>query len=272
MEFENYTEAAFTLKLHSKLLHWNDMQLSPLLRSCRHPHCQTHRTLKEELCKEIIRLFDDGKMWECALEVCKELAEQYEFEVYDYVGLSQIHTKMAEFYRKIFHEMRHETEYFRITFYGFGFPELLRNRTFIYRGKEYEQLPTFCARILNQHPRAELMQSLEKPSDEIINSEGQYIQINKVESIINERNQKIHDISHTKNIAQNIIKYYKTNNVDSFKYSRPFRDSSKNWMTTNDPDNVGILWLERTILKTEDTLPGILKWFPVESSKTFSVS
>lgn len=272
MEFDNYPEAAFTLKLHSKLLLWNDTQLSPLLRSCRHTHCQTHRHLKEELYKEIIKFFDDGKMWECALEVCKELAQQYEYEVYDYISLSQLHVQMSQFYRKIFAEMRHETEYYRVTFYGFGFPELLRNRTFIYRGKEYEQLPSFSARIINQHPRAELMQTLEKPNDEIINSEGQYIQINKVEPIISDHNQGMQAMSQNKNIAQSIFKYYKTNNVDQFKFSRPFRDPSKNWVETTDPDNVGNLWLERTIMKTEYPLPGILKWFPVENSETFNVS
>jgi dedicator of cytokinesis protein 1 len=80
MEFDNYPEAAFTLKLHSNLLNWTEEALPPLLRSCRHPHCKTHRHLKEELYKEIIRFFDEGKMWECALEVCKELSHQYEYE------------------------------------------------------------------------------------------------------------------------------------------------------------------------------------------------
>lgn len=135
MEFDNYPEAAFTLKvgavlifncfllitlhflllkLHSKLLLWDDKTLTPLLRSCRHPHCQTHRHLKEELYKEIIRFFDDGKMWECALEVCKELAQQYEYEIFDYMALSQLHIQMSQFYRKISSEMRHLTEYFRV--------------------------------------------------------------------------------------------------------------------------------------------------------------
>lgn len=214
MEFDNFPEAAYTLKLHSKLLYWDDTQLSPLLRSCRHPHCQTHRHLKEELYKEIIRFFDDGKMWECALEVCKELAQQYEYEVFDYIGLSQLHIQMSKFFQRICSEMRHETEFFRVTFYGFGFPELLRNRTFIYRGKEYEQLQSFSARILYQHPRAELMATLEKPSDSIINSEGQFIQINKVEAIVRDRNEEMHKMTHNKNVAQSILKYYKTNNVD----------------------------------------------------------
>lgn len=209
-------------------------------------------------------------MWECALTECKELAQQYEFEVYDYDSLSRIHMQMSDFYRKILSEMRHEVEYFRVTFYGFGFPELLRNKTFIYRGKEYEQLPSFCSRILNQHPRAEIMQTLEKPGENIINSDGQYIQINKVEPIISNENREMQ----SKNIPQSILKYYRYNKIDEFKFSRPFRDSSKNWSssTDSDSDNVGNLWLERTVMRTLYSLPGILKWFPVVTSTSFNVS
>lgn len=271
MEFDNYTEAAFTLKLHSNLLRWDDTQLSPLLRSCRHPHCQTHRHLKEELYKEIVRYFDEGKMWECAVEICKELAHQYEYEIYDYMNLSRLHKQMATFYEKILNIERHEAEYFRVTFFGLGFPELLRNRTFVYRGKEYEQLSSFCARILNQHPRAELMQKLEAPGPEITMSNGQFIQINKVDPIVSDRNNHYQNMVGIKNISQSILRYYKNNSISEFRFSRPFRDSSKNWMATSEPDNIGNLWLERTILRTEFPLPGILKWFQVEHSETFKV-
>ncbi|KAL7025418.1 hypothetical protein ACKWTF_013468 [Chironomus riparius] len=272
MEFDNYTEAAFTLKLHSNLLQWDDTQLPPLLRSCRFPHCMTHRLLKEELYTEIIKFYDNGKMWECALEVCKELAQQYEFEVFDYIQLSNLHTKMADFYKKIISEIRHEAVYFRMTFYGLGFPELLRNKSFVYRGEKYEQLSSFCSRILNQHPKAELMQTLEKPSDEIINSDKQYIQINKVEPISNEAILKAHENMPNRIIPAPIIKYYKSNGVDEFKFSRPYRDSSKNWMSSSESDNVGNLWLERTVMKTLYPLPGMLKWFPVTTSRTYNVS
>lgn len=207
-------------------------------------------------------------MWECALEECKELVQQYEFEVFDYMNLSRLHIQMSEFYQKILIEMRHKVEYFRVTFYGFGFPELLRNKTFIYRGKEYEQLSSFCSRILNQHPRAEIMQTLEKPDEMIINSKGQYIQINKVEPIVSEGNRELQ----SRNIPQTILEYYRFNNIDEFKFSRPFRDSSKNWMSSTDPDNVGNLWLERTVMKTLYSLPGILKWFPVVTSESFNVN
>ena len=62
LECDNFTEAAYTLKLHSKLLSWSDTPLSPLLRSQKYPTCQTHRELKEALYYDIIKYFDKGKV------------------------------------------------------------------------------------------------------------------------------------------------------------------------------------------------------------------
>lgn len=262
MEFDNFTEAAFTLKLHSNLLYWNDTQLSPLLRSHRHSSCQSHRQLKEALYNEIIEYFDKGKMWECAIDMCKELAQQYENEIFDYKSLSHIHVKLAQFYEKILKEMRHESEYFRVAFYGQRFPEFLRNQVFIYRGKEYERLSEFCTRILTQHPAAELMQTLTTPGEEITQADGQYIQINSVEPIMDAQTAKIRE----KTTAQEIIKYFQTNNVQRFRFSRPYRDSKE-----GGDNNVSSLWLERTVMETNFPLPGILRWFPVISASTFKV-
>lgn len=263
MEFENYTEAAFTLKLHSNLLKWDDTQLSPLLKSHRLPNCQTHRQLKESLYNEIIEHFNKGKQWECAIDMCKELAQQYENEVYDYHKLSQIHMKMSQFYEKILKEMRHESEYFRVAFYGQKFPEFLRNRVFIYRGKEYERLSDFCSRILSQHIGADLMQTLTTPGDEITQSDGMFIQINSVEPIMDAKAENFAD----KNIAPEIVKYHQSNNVQQFKFSRPYRDNKNG----GDENSVTNLWLERTVMKTKFPLPGILRWFEVIHSETFKV-
>nr|XP_025035597.1 dedicator of cytokinesis protein 2-like [Pelodiscus sinensis] len=50
----------------------------------------TQRQLKEALYNQIIHYFDQGKMWEEAIHICKELAEQYESEVFEYEMLSDI--------------------------------------------------------------------------------------------------------------------------------------------------------------------------------------
>lgn len=62
LECDNYTEAAYTLQLHTKLLNWSDQMLSPLLKSYKYSTCQTHRELKETLYYNIIDYFDKGKV------------------------------------------------------------------------------------------------------------------------------------------------------------------------------------------------------------------
>lgn len=262
MEFDDYTEAAFTLKLHSNLLMWNDTPLPPLLKSHRHSNSCTHRQLKESLYHEIIEHFYKGKQFECAINMCKELAQQYENEVYDYCKLSNIHNKMAEFYQKIIKEMRHDSEYFRVAFYGQKFPEFLRNRIFVYRGKVYEKLSDFCSRILSQHLGADLMQTLTAPSEEITQGDDMYIQINHVKPIMDAKAAHFKD----KNVAQEILKYHLNNNVQRFEFSRRYRENF------GDADSVANLWLERTVMKTNFPLPGILRWFEVTQSDTFKVN
>ncbi|KRG01267.1 dedicator of cytokinesis protein 1 isoform X1 [Drosophila mojavensis] len=264
MEFDNYTEAAFTLKLHMDLLHWTDAELSPQLRSYRHISCRTHRELKEALYFEIMEYFDRGKQWECAITMCKILAQQYEEEVYDYIKLAELLKRMAQFFEKIVKELRHTSEYFRVCFYGLGFPRLLQNKVYIFRGKEYERHSDFCSRMLVQHPQAELMQTLEAPGEDITNSDGQYIQVNKVEPIMDAAFSKFND----KIISNEIVKYFTFNNVQKFQFSRPFRDSSGG----GNMDDVRNLWLERTELITQYPLPGILRWFPVVDTHTFKIS
>uniref|UniRef100_A0A182VY32 Signaling protein n=1 Tax=Anopheles minimus TaxID=112268 RepID=A0A182VY32_9DIPT len=262
MEFDNFTEAAYTLKLHSNELNWDETPLSLLLKSKRHYCCPTHRTLKEQLYRSMIDLFDKGKMWECAIDLCKELAQQYENEVYDYLNLSELYKKMAQFYESILRTTRYESIYYRVTFYGTGFPEFLRNKEFVYRGNEYEDAGSFNMRILSQHPRAELLTTL-TPGAEILECDGQFIQIVKVDPVSR-------DIrfggKNTQTIASNIVKFYKSNNVSEFQFSRPIRDSQASG------DDIAGTSYERTIMRTTDPLPGILRWFPVKFTETIMIS
>lgn len=64
LECDNFTEAAYTLQLHSNLLNWSDEMLPPLLKSNRYTVSHTHRQLKESLYYNIIDYFDKGKVRE----------------------------------------------------------------------------------------------------------------------------------------------------------------------------------------------------------------
>lgn len=78
----------------------------------------------------MIEYFDKGKMWECALAVCKELVAQYEEETFDYLQLSVLLRRMAKFYDSIVKQLRPEPEYFRVAYYGRGHPAFLQNKVF----------------------------------------------------------------------------------------------------------------------------------------------
>ena len=65
-------------------------------------------------------------MWEKGIELCKELAQQYETETFDYSQLSLILKKQADFYDCILKQMRPEPEYYKVGYYGQGFPGFLQ--------------------------------------------------------------------------------------------------------------------------------------------------
>ncbi|XP_035674913.1 dedicator of cytokinesis protein 1-like isoform X4 [Branchiostoma floridae] len=260
LECDNYTEAAYTLLLHATLLKWTD---EPLITTHdKYPEAQTHRQLKEMLYYDIIEYFDKGKMWEEGIRLCKELASQYENETFDFLNLSLILQKQAMFYDNIMKTMRPDPEYFRVGYFGQGYPSFLRNKVFIYRGKEYERLGDFTSRLLSQFPHAQPINKVTAPGPEILESPSQHLQIFKVDPILEERRE-----FRGKPVADQILNFYKVNEVQKFTFSRPIRKGDR------DSDNeFANMFLERTNYVTAYKLPGILRWFEVTSTNTFEVS
>ncbi|NXU09750.1 DOCK1 protein, partial [Pardalotus punctatus] len=194
------------------------------------------------------------QMWEEAIALGKELAEQYENEMFDYEQLSELLRKQAQFYENIVKVIRPKPDYFAVGYYGQGFPTFIRNKVFIYRGKEYERREDFEARLLTQFPNAEKMKTTSPPSDDIKTSSGQYIQCFTVKPKL-DLPSKFH-----RPVSEQIVSFYRVNEVQRFEYSRPVRKGEKN------PDNeFANMWIERTIYVTAYKLPGILRWFEVKS-------
>uniref|UniRef100_A0A2K6F6W6 Dedicator of cytokinesis 5 n=1 Tax=Propithecus coquereli TaxID=379532 RepID=A0A2K6F6W6_PROCO len=259
---ENYTEAACTLLLHAELLQWSDKPCVPHLLQRDSYYVYTQQELKEKLYQEIISYFDKGKMWEKAIKLSKELAETYESKVFDYEGLGNLLKKRASFYENIIKAMRPQPEYFAVGYYGQGFPSFLRNKIFIYRGKEYERREDFSLRLLTQFPNAEKMTSTTPPGEDIKSSPKQYMQCFTVKPVMN-----LPPSYKDKPVPEQILNYYRANEVQQFRYSRPFRKGEK------DPDNeFATMWIERTTYTTAYTFPGILKWFEVKQISTEEVS
>ena len=188
LECDNFTEAAHTLMLYVKLLQWSDEALPVMLQSKKYPELETQRELKEKLYYDIIDYLDRGKVWEKGIELCKEVAEQYETEIFDYIRLSELLQRQSRMYDSIMKAIRPEPEYFRVYYYGKGFPTFQQNKGFIHRGKEYERLSDFTARIQNHFPSAQLMKTLSTPSEDIKQSNKQYLQVNAVTPIMELKN------------------------------------------------------------------------------------
>ncbi|XP_031413970.1 dedicator of cytokinesis protein 2 [Clupea harengus] len=259
VDVENYTEAAYTLLLHSKLLKWSDDQAPPQLE-CH--GCLSQRQLKENLYDNIIGYFDKGKMWEEAITLCKELAEQYEMEVFDYELLSQSLKQQARFYENIMKILRPKPDYFAVGYYGCGYPLFLRNKVFIHRGKEYERREDFQNQLLSQFPSSIRLNTTQMPDDTIKNSPNQYIQCFTVQPVL-----EIPPRLKSKPVPDQIIDFYKSNYVQRFHYSRPVMKGTK------DPNNeFASMWIERTTFSTAYKLPGILRWFEVTQMTHASIS
>uniref|UniRef100_A0A8K9UDV2 Dedicator of cytokinesis 1 n=1 Tax=Oncorhynchus mykiss TaxID=8022 RepID=A0A8K9UDV2_ONCMY len=204
----------------------------------------TQGQLKDQLYQEIINFFDKGKMWEEAIVLGKELADQYENEMFDFEQLSASLRKQAQFYENIVKVIRPKPDYFAVGYYGVGFPSFLRNKMFIYRGKEYERREDFEARLLTQFPNADKMKTTTPPGEDIKTSSSQCILTTEI-------------------TVKTARRGLATHRMYQFQYSRPVRKGEK------DPDNeFSNMWIERTTYTTAYKLPGILRWFDVRSVST----
>ena len=267
VDCENWAEAGFTLEKLANMLRWTDEPLSHRLHHRSYPECQVHRDLKVALYRDMISHLDKGQMWEHALEKCRALATQYEEELVDYYSMAELRRKESEFYDDIMTRLRPEPEYFRVAFYGRSFPAFLQNKVFVYRGRGFERLPDFQSRLLDQFPTAELMTSLSPPTAAETDSLGQFLQINKVEPIMQVPKRLAGKIVH-----QQILNYYKVNEVTQFMYSRPFKRTPEYLKNSETENDFACLWIERTILRTSYQFPGILRWFPVVQSQVIELS
>uniref|UniRef100_A0AAR5PSM5 Dedicator of cytokinesis protein 3 n=1 Tax=Dendroctonus ponderosae TaxID=77166 RepID=A0AAR5PSM5_DENPD len=251
---ENYTEAAYTMKLYADQLSWSNSQIVSDPNYPNHTECQ----VKELLYRQIINYFDKGKCWEKGIPLLKELANLYESLFFDYRQLSDILKCQAKFYDNILTLLRPEPEYFRVGFYGLSFPLFVRNKQFIYRGLEYERIGAFTQRLQTEFPSAQILMKNTPPDDSIINSDGQFIQITNVKPI-----PEITPITTATDIPEKISRFYHYNDVKKFQCDRPVHKG-----ITDKENEIKTMWIERTVVETAAPLPGILRWFEVIDRQT----
>ncbi|KAL3425484.1 SH3 domain-containing protein [Phlyctema vagabunda] len=123
----------------------------------------------------MIKYFEEGESWGCALNAYKELQRQYEDNVFDYAKLARTQRAIATIYETIAKSEKLVPKYFRVIFRGMGFPPGLRDKEFIYQGSPTERTSAFADRMLEQHPAAQIV-----TSGDVDDVEGQFLQISSV--------------------------------------------------------------------------------------------
>ncbi|ORX96112.1 hypothetical protein K493DRAFT_337071 [Basidiobolus meristosporus CBS 931.73] len=280
IQSQNFTEAGVTLKLHVDLLDWTSKNHLEAMASLGLPS-QTTFERKELLLTKILNYFNEGQAWEHGIDVCKELTYQYEHVIFDYGKLASILRTRAQLYENILHKERYYSEYFRVGFYGKGFPISVRNKQYIYRGLAWEKISAFCDRIQNKHPSAQLLNSNGAPSEAILNSNGQYLQITAVTP---EPNLQLSVFQQSSLAPGPIREYYEANEVNTFSFCRPVKKSATGEMAsprnstllgsklnaggnkqvtapggTDQVNEFLMLWTEKTIFATESKFPSLLR-------------
>lgn len=260
LSLNNHVEAAFTLKLYSDEIRWSNRNLIPL--EGYRPEEQEWKR-KESLYNRIIHYFDQGKCWEEAIPLCKELASFNETFLVDYEKVSSILKRLAKFLDNILTEHRPEKEYFRVEFLGLDLPDFIRDKEFIYRSSAYERLPSFIEKMAIEFPDVTILnfktrQGLKRGCP------GKYLFVSTVKPVPFIPEQFTNG---QRNINDKIIHYYMSNRVNTFSYDNPIIKGSA--VSKDRPGDVNVrnLWVGRHILKTKNQLPHILPWSEVMSKE-----
>ncbi|KAI9096537.1 hypothetical protein DFS34DRAFT_623201 [Phlyctochytrium arcticum] len=188
LEANDAVEAALSLKLHGDLLEWRADALVEPLPALNFPRWQSEFDRKEGIYLQCLDLLESGQSWERAIEICRELAMEYERHAYSYPDLANILRRQADLFSNIVNTSRCQAEYYRVGFYGRDCALALRNKQFIYRGGDWEKLGSFCDRLLRKYVGGKLVRSnAHPPPVEITEGEGVWLQVTGVKPVIDTR-------------------------------------------------------------------------------------
>lgn len=235
----NKTEAGLALRLHADLYTWDATIVEPLMDPAFPKQSSFDR--KESLYFEMIKYFEEGETWHSALSSYRELANQYEFSHYDFAKLARTQRAMATIYETISKGEWQTHRYFRVTYHGRGFPSNLRDKQFIYEGEASERQSAFTDRMLQLHPAA-LVSSKGEAEDE----EAQYLQIFPL-SIYRDLD---HPVYQQPKVVQSTRDYISSARPDRFAVT------SKRHSPASGVKNQ---WIEKTIYKTKESFPTVLR-------------
>ena len=242
------------MKLEADLYQWDpETQLEEIIDP-EHPS-QTEFARKEAIYNRIIECYDKGKAWEQAIELCKELAEQYESSL-NYLSLKNILLKHASFLDLILTVDRPTPSYFRVHCWGQAWPQSQRNKDWIVQGADWEKISSFSERMQLLYPTAQLVNANTMPSFEAMDK-GQYLQVTALVPIPN----RVDPIFTKSDVSPRIRQYHEHHFINQFSYQMIKRTTMVNRHDNPESGSESILdiWTERRILYSEATFPNIAR-------------
>ncbi|KAI8877414.1 hypothetical protein K501DRAFT_260410 [Backusella circina FSU 941] len=259
LDSRNFIEAALTLRFHADLLAWDPAEKAQDIPELG-LSSQSSFARKEGLYLKMMTYLDQGSAWEICVQLCKDLAHEYEFTLCDYTKLSDMLQRQASFVENIAKKERCFTEYFRVGFYGRGFPVSSRNKQYVYRGLEWEKLSSFVERMQNRHPNAQLLtvKHAAIPENQLREMEmaldGQYLHITPVVPLPSNNSYLQNPLA-----PDYIKKYYEFNEVCQFSFSHPVTKESTTVADKQPESDFLNLWTERVEFECEDIFPTIVR-------------
>ncbi len=249
---QNKTEAGLALRLHADLYTWKSTCVKPLTDPAFPEQPSFDR--KEQLYFEMIKYFEEGEAWHSALSSYRELANQYEYSHYDFSKLARTQRAMATIYETISKGEWQMHRYFRVIYQGLGFPSNLRDKQYIYEAEASERQSAFTDRMRQLHPAAQV-----STKGEVEDEEGQYLQISSV-SVYRDLD---HPIYQQPKVVQSTRDYISS--------ARPncFAVTSKRHSPASGVQNQ---WIEKTLYKTKESFPTILRRSEIISVDTTRLS
>nr|CDI52117.1 related to dedicator of cytokinesis protein 3 [Melanopsichium pennsylvanicum 4] len=245
LENHNYVEAALTLKLHADLHSWDMDSFVDPISDLDLPR-QSHFARKETLYMLILDYLSKGQAWEISVDICRELAQQYEYRSVNYVRLAEVLQHQAKLYQRIAMEERAFPGYFRVAYYGQEWPPSLQNKMFVYRGHDWEKFAAFCDRLHAKHSKATLIKSAAVPEEEVRLAQGQFLQVT---AVLPEPDRS-KDVFTNPEVPHTVRSYYENSGTDLFSFVRPLEKSGA---------AAAEQWVEKTYLRCEDAFPTVLR-------------
>jgi hypothetical protein len=209
---------------------------------------------KERLYLEMIQHYEDGKAWSNALAAYKELADQYENNIFDFAKLSRAQRAMATIYDIIAKGEHVLPRYFRVVYSGMGFPLSLREKQFIFQGSPTEKLSAFTDHMQQQHPSAQVVSA-----GDIDDVEGQFLQI----SAVSLHRDPLHAVNRRPKVPNPTKEHLLVGLPNVFSVTTRRQASG--------PD-VKDQWVEKTLYTTAEAFPTILRRSEIVSTEQIRLS